>query len=134
MGHLVLALGSAYSSVDPSPQIFADLPGHLPADSISTPPFDILLPTSQRPVLIFPYRKIDRVDLTVPFDSNLDVTPSRNYDCYASLSSDMGRAYSWLFLFSIQFSFLVTSEVGDWDNIINSIHALSNVDLKYKSS
>ena len=54
--HLVLALGSAFSSVNSPPQIYADLPGHL--SSASTIPSHIL-PTTQRTylVLLFPNRK-----------------------------------------------------------------------------
>ncbi len=86
--HLVLALGSAYSSCNSPPQIIADLPGHLSSDS--TIPSHIL-PTSQRPdlVLLFPNKTIFVIELTVPFDTNIYAACSRKTDRYASLITDL---------------------------------------------
>ena len=70
--HLVLALGSAYSSLNSAPQIYADLPGYLSSTDSTIPSHT--LPSSQRPdlVLLFPNKKIYIIGLTIPFESNLD--------------------------------------------------------------
>ena len=54
--HLVLTLGSAYSSVNSPPQIFSDLLGHL-SSSNSTIPSQILLTSCPDLVLLFLNRK-----------------------------------------------------------------------------
>ena len=74
--HRVLALGSAFSSVNSPPQIYADLAGHLSSDS--TIPSH-LLPTTQRTylVLLFPNRKIYIVELSIPFESKIDSARTR---------------------------------------------------------
>ena len=108
--HLVLALHSVYSSAGPSPQIFADLPGHLPPGGLSTLLSDIL-PASQRPdlVLIFP-NKYSFVELTVNNESNLDAASSqKKHDRYASLISALRRASYFVRFFSLNF------EVGSND-------------------
>ena len=89
LNHLVLALGSAYSASD-TPQIFADLPGHL-SSSDSTIPSHVL-PTSIRPdlVLLFPpNRKIYILELTVPFETNISSARLRKSNHYASLLTDL---------------------------------------------
>ena len=71
------------------PQIYADLPGYLSSTDSTIPSH--ILPTSQRPdlVLLFPNRKIYIIELTIPFESNLDNAHTRKHDRYASLISDL---------------------------------------------
>ena len=87
LNHLVLALGSAYSASDTPPQIFADLPCHL-SSSDSTIPSHVL-PTSLRSdlVLLFPYRKIFILELTVPFETNISSARLRKSNRYAMLAT-----------------------------------------------
>ena len=85
--HLALALGSAYSSLNSAPQIYADLPGYLSSTDSTVPSH--ILPTSQHPnfFLLFPNRKIYIIELTTPFESNFINAHTRQHDCYASLIS-----------------------------------------------
>ena len=114
------SVSSAFSSVNPTPTIFADLPD-CPLPGMSTIPTDILC-TYLCPdlVIIFLSRKIIILQFTVPFESNISDARSRKTDRYSPLISDLKS--------SGYFPQLFTLEVGSCDFISpTNFDALSSI-------
>ena len=85
-------------------EIFSDLPGYLAPGGGSIPP-DVLV-TNQRPdifIVNYSSREAIVLELTCPWDGNVDRSHTYKEERYAPLIADLSRHYK-TFLFSIEVS------------------------------
>ena len=89
----------------PAPnKIFCDLPGHMVG--ISTIPTDILVTTLKPDLVIVNYEEktLSIIELTVPFDSNIEIANQRKSQKYENLISDIDETGYSVKFFALEIS------------------------------